>query len=408
MSYSPFVMKVAFYQPSKKNKARNIAHIHYIATRPGADMGEINIGDSLDIDPGTAAGHAKYMGERPGSFGLFGPQDSVPSLKDVQDELKNHDGIVWRMVLSLKEEDAVKIGFTNRESWENILRVTIPEAANKMGIDESNLKWVAAFHQAQGHPHVHLVIWEKVPSRKRGVLSKGERKDIRKIFIREIYAEERLAITTEKSAIRDLIRKIAQKDIMDLVKDIQKAKLEVRVFTGQEPGLAPFLDTQASEELIKQLKELSGMMPGHGRAALKYMPPEVKDKAREIADWLLRQPGFLQSTERYKELAKQLAGHYTQRPENLDSASERAYKDIRDRVAQVVLKGAAVINRDERMAEIERVRLTNHVWRHTWRVLERERSRAEAQAKYASMIEAEKAEIKAKRNQMTDAAIDRL
>lgn len=406
MSSAPFIMKLRFYLPNKENQAKNVAHMFYIATRPGVDHGEPEIGD--DIDPATIEGHLKYMDERPGSHGLFSQDQDKPSLKDVYNKLKDHKGVVWRAVLSLKEEDAVRLGFTNKEAWEKALRATMSDAASKMGIKESNLRWYAAFHQAQGHPHVHVVFWEDIPERTRGKLSQGERKDVRKTFIQQIYAEERLAITTEKTALRDLIRKTAHKDIMGLVRDIQKARLEVRTLTGQEPGLPPFLDTQTGEELFNQLKALSGMMPGHGRAALKYMPPEVRDKARGIADWLLRQPGFMQSAERYRELAKQLAGHYTQRTEILDEASEKAYKDIRDRVAQVIIKGAAIINRDERTAELEKVRLANHVWRQAWRVLERERSRAEAQAKYASMIEAEKAEIKAKRNQMTDAAIDRL
>ncbi|MCE0553156.1 relaxase MobL [Bacillus thuringiensis] len=42
-----------------------------------------------------------------------------------------------------------------------------------MGITESNLKWIAAFHEEKGHPHVHLMMWEKETKRERGALSKG-------------------------------------------------------------------------------------------------------------------------------------------------------------------------------------------------------------------------------------------
>ncbi|NLZ51940.1 MAG: relaxase [Thermoanaerobacteraceae bacterium] len=399
-------MKLRFYTPSKKNQARNIAHMFYIATRPGVDHGEVEIGN--DIDPSTVEGHLKYMNERPGSHGLFSQNHNMPSLKSVYDKLKDHRGIVWRTVLSLKEEDAVRLGFTNKEAWEKALRATMNDAAAKMGIKESNLRWYAAFHQAQGHPHVHVVFWEDVPERTRGKLSQGERKDVRKIFIQQIYAEERLAITTEKSAIRNLIRQSAQRDVMGIIRDIEKSRVEVQALSGREPGIAPFLDPEASEKLLNWLKELSEIMPGHGRAALKYMPSETKDKAREIADWLLRQPGFFQSAIRYGDLAKKIAGHYTQRPEYLDEASQKAYEDIRDRVAQVIIKGAAAINKDKRIADLEKVRFTNHIWRQAWRTIERERSKAEAQSKYASMMAEKEAEIKTKRGQITDAAIDRI
>jgi hypothetical protein len=344
-------MKVAFYQPSHKNQARNVAHIQYIATRPGADRGELNIGDDLEVDPDTPAGHAKYMDERPGSHGLFGPEDVAPNLKEVQKELKNHDGIVWRMVLSLKEEEAVRLGYTARESWEKTLRATMPEAAAKMGIRESNLKWVAAFHQAQGHPHVHVVMWEKTPQRTRGVLSLGERKDLRRVFVREIYAEERLALTAKKSAIRDLIRETARKDIFGIVREIEKARLEIRAVDGREPGLPPVLHTVTQEELINKLNGLAKIMPGHGRIALKYMPAEVKKEAREIAEWILSQPGFAGSVERYKDLTRQLAGHHTFQEQKLNEAAQKAYEDVRDRVAQIVLQGAVRVQQIESFIE---------------------------------------------------------
>ncbi|ADL07203.1 MobP3 family relaxase [Thermosediminibacter oceani] len=359
MSRAPFIIKIAFYKASQKNQAKNVAHIQYIATRPGADRGEFNIGDDLDADPGTAAGHAKYMDERPGSHGLFGPENKTPDLREVQRELKDHNGIVWRMVLSLKEEDAIRLGYTARESWEKALKATMPEAAAKMGIRESNLKWVAAFHQAQGHPHVHVVMWEKTPQRTRGVLSLGERKDLRRVFVREIYAEERLALTAKKSAIRDLIRETARKDVFSVIREIEKARLEVRALAGQEPGLPPVLHTVTQEELINKLNGLAKIMPGHGRVALKYMPVEVKKEAREIADWILSQPGFTGSVERYKDLARQLAGYHTFQEQRLNEAAQKAYEDMRDRVAQIVLQGAVKVQQIESFIE-SRPQMTEH------------------------------------------------
>ena len=378
---SPFVMKIAFYSPSSKNQARNSAHVQYIATRPGADRGEIDIGD--EIEPDTPAGHAKYMDERPGSHGLFTAEEKIPKLKEIQQELKNHKGIVWRMVLSLKEEDAVRLGYTTREAWEKTLRAAMPEAAAKMVISESNLSWVAAFHQAQGHPHVHVIVWEKEPKRFRGVLSQGERKDIRKVFVREIYAKERLALTAEKTAVRDLIRDTAKRDVSEVLKEVKKARIEIRALNGEKPGLPPTLDQTTRDELLEKLKELSKIMPQKGRIAYAYMPEEVKEKAKKVADWLLKQPRFSQSVERYKELAKELASHYTSNPEALEKVAEKAYEDILKRTTQIVLKGAAALQKDPS-------KVINTVWRSAWRALERERLRAEAQSTIAAQKEMEK------------------
>ncbi|MCG0275654.1 MAG: relaxase MobL [Thermosediminibacteraceae bacterium] len=419
---APFVMKVKFYLPTLENQAKNVAHILYVGTRSGVDKGELNEFEELDAGnkfgeeilskynsldnfldnfeintAGTPAGHVKYMDERPGSHGLFSSDENV-SLKETMRELSKHSGVVWRFVLSLKEEDAVKLGYTTRESWEKALRATISEAAAKMGIPESNLRWVAAFHQAKGHPHVHVVMWEKTPQRYWGKLSEGERKDIRKIFIREIYAKERLALTAEKSAVRDLIRDTARSDILSLLRQVKNARIEIRALDGGKPGLPPTLEPHVRQELLEKIKELSRIMPDRGRIALAYMPAEVKEQAREISDWILKQPGFIKSVERYKNLARQLAGHYTLRSETLDKATEKAYEDVRDRVAQIVLRGAATIKTVEsKERELDTTKLTNYVWRSAWRALERERLRAEAQVLLAAEREMQRKKREAKR-----------
>lgn len=342
MSHAPFVLKLAFYAPIRQNQQRNANHIRYIATRPGADRGEL---EPEKIDPGTAAGHVKYAGERPGSHGLFTQDEDHPDLKAVQRELLQHRGVVWRAVLSLREDDAVRLGYTTRKAWETMLRATVAEAAANMGIREDNLRWVAAFHAVQGHPHAHLVWWEKNPTRIRGVISEGEKKDMRRVFVREIYAEERSRLLAEKTALRDLLRETARQDVLTLAREIRQAKLEVRALAGKEPGIAPELNPAAEQELASKLSSLASIMPGHGRIALAYMPQEVKTQTREIADWMLRQPGFIQSAEKYKAIARQLASHHTLRAEALEEAARKAYEDLRDRIAQEVLKGAAAVQK---------------------------------------------------------------
>jgi len=213
-----------------------------------------------------------------------------------------------------------------------------------------------------------------------------------KTFIREIYAKERLALTAEKSAVRDLIRDTARSDIVNVLRKVESARVKVRALDGGKPGLPPPLDQTTRDELLEKLKELSKIMPKKGRIALAYMPSEVKEKAKEITDWLLKQPGFSQSVERYKDLAKELASHYTTNPEVLEKAAEKAYEDIQKRVAQIVLKGAAALQKDPS-------KVINTVWRSAWRALERERLRAEAEASIAAQKEMEKKRRMAERGE---------
>ncbi len=203
--HSPFFFKQNFYLPTETNAA----NVKYIATRPGADRGdlepetpaserdpkEISLDNALGpVEPGTAVGHVKYMSERLGSHGLF-DADGAANLEAAMDEIKCSKSIVWRDVVSLHEDDAARLGYTIREAWEDALRRSVPDVARAMGIREGNLRWVAAFHQKAGHPHCHISFWEQNPERTRGVVSKGERRDMRKAFMDIICENERATLS---------------------------------------------------------------------------------------------------------------------------------------------------------------------------------------------------------------------
>lgn len=343
MSKAPIIFKVNFYAPNTKSNAANAnaAHVKYIATRPGVEMTDMNIDKDI---AGTPEQHVKYAAERPGSCGLFGNNDEEATLKDVMAELSKHDGIVWRSVISLTEEDAVRLQYDNREQWEMKLRTMVPDIAKTMRINESNLRWQAAFHIKKGHPHVHLVFWEKNPERTLGVIKKNERKEIKRILTREIFAEERSLLNAQKTAIRDLINNMVKEDLTEtvkLIKDVKNMGLEIAELDGNLESIPPQLKEHQYKKLIEKITDLASIMPQKGRIALAYMPTEVKEKVKSIADYILSQPGFKVQIDDYKLKARGLAEHYTRDKKKLEDAENKAYSDIRDRVCQVILKAAA-------------------------------------------------------------------
>ncbi|KYH30768.1 MobP3 family relaxase [Neomoorella mulderi] len=417
MSKSVVIVNVAYYQPGTKKMACNYNHIRYIATKPEADRGDpeaYRIGDEdYPLASGTAAGHIKYAAERPGSSGLFGSEgEPVPGWQEIGSKLARHNLPVWRVIVSLRQDDAERLGLTEREKWQACIENGVNSAIKAMHLHPDHARWVAAFHRKEGHPHCHVVIWEEKhgAARRQGYLEPGERRGVFRSFAREVFRDERDCLTAEKTAIRDAIRELAGNDmakVTEFMKEVKQARLEARAFLGASPKMLPVLTAGREEVLARKLKDLAGIMPGHGRVALAYMPGEVKEKAWEIAGWILEQPGFSQSAGRYQELARQLASHYTLKPEALDEAARKAYEDIRDRVAQVVLKGAAEINRLEREIEfkekgesrqiqVEKSRVANGVWKAAWRALERERTRAEAQALLTAERELERRRRKAR------------
>lgn len=407
MSRSVIICKIAYYRPGDRERSSNARHIRYIATKPEADRGDeqaYRVGDEdYQLEPGSAAAHVEYAAERPGSSGLFGPEENpTPDWREAARELVRHSLPTWRAVVSLREDDAVRLGLTERPDWEAAIRQAMGSVIRAMHLDPDRARWVAAFHQKAGHPHAHVVIWEQphAAARRQGLLEEGERRAVWRAFARELLRDERTRLAAEKGAIRDLIRGQAWGDVAraaELVRELRgRARLEVQALMGGTPGIPPTLREHQQEELARRLAELAAVMPGKGRAALAYMPPQVKARAREIADWLLAQPGFAQSAGRYQELGRELASHYARKPEILDQASQNAYNDLRDRVAQLAVKAAAALDRAERQDRQARERVARSLWRSAWRGIERERLRAEAQAELTSAREAQRAEERAK------------
>ena len=70
--------------------------------------------------------YMKYIATRPraeriGAHGLFGDDDAV-SLEKAMAELERYTGNVWTHIISLKREDAARLGFDNATAWRNLIR----------------------------------------------------------------------------------------------------------------------------------------------------------------------------------------------------------------------------------------------------------------------------------------------
>lgn len=55
------------------------------------------------------------------------------------------------------------MGYNSAEQWVNLLRSRRNVIAKEMGIAPSNLRWVAAYHNKETNPHVHMLVWSSRP-----------------------------------------------------------------------------------------------------------------------------------------------------------------------------------------------------------------------------------------------------
>ena len=138
-----------------------------------------------------------YIAERPGveklgSHGLFSQSDDKIDLDAVAEEVNAHNGIVFTHIVSLRREDAERLGYNNAQAWKDLVRRNVAEIAEAHSISLSNLKWYAGFHNKDHHPHIHLVVYSK--DGKQGWITKKTIEDMRRLFANDIFRNEQVPI----------------------------------------------------------------------------------------------------------------------------------------------------------------------------------------------------------------------
>ena len=132
----------------------------------------------------------RYMAERPGvekigKHGLFNAGDSEVSLEDAMRQVANHPGNIWTHVVSLRREDAERLGYTTPKRWQELIRHQIDVIAQAQNIRIDDLRWFAAFHNTAHHPHIHMIVFSA--DSKRGYLTNNGIEKIRSSFANEIF-----------------------------------------------------------------------------------------------------------------------------------------------------------------------------------------------------------------------------
>lgn len=380
-----------FFRIKFSNHAQKDAnHVRYIGTRPGVE--KVPVKDELAED----AAHIEYAGTRPRSTGLFGPDPQHPPvLAEAMKEVGNREtSSSWRIVFSFREDDAKELGVSNLISWQDLTRRSMAQFTKSIAMQPEHLHWVAAHHPEQGHPHVHVLAWlaDEAPKR-RGELSALELRDVRRGISQEVFGPLRTRLAAERTMARNTMLAAAKENVRGAELIIQRIELESQIAEPVGERLPPRFSKQDLENLSEKIEKLGVIMPGKGQAKLAYMPVEVKEKARTIADWILSRPQMAGALNAHEKATRELTGLYTKKVERSDEAWQKSYNDLRDRVANTVIKSAAGLNiKDKQVIRTDEHNVTRSTLRSVWNIIEKERLRAEAKAKLVSLQAAEQAE----------------
>ena len=149
-----------------------------------------------------------YVAERPGveklgSHGLFSDTDDDIDLEKAAEEVASVNGIVFADVISLRREDASRLGYDNADAWKNCVRRNINEIAEAHKIPISELKWYAAFHNTAHHPHIHLMVYS---TKGNGYITEKGYKKLKSAFANDIFRNEQYKLFKLQTDIREELK----------------------------------------------------------------------------------------------------------------------------------------------------------------------------------------------------------
>ena len=264
-------------------------------------------------------GYMKYIATRPraerlGDHGLFGDEDGV-DLEQSMLELDQYTGNVWTHILSLKREDAARLGYDNAKAWMNLLRTNRNDIAAAMNIHPNHFRWYAAYHDEGEHPHVHMMAWSTVPGE--AYLTRDGIHKIKSTLTNQIFRQEMLHTYEQKSQSRD-----------DLVREarhaIRKLTQEMARNICNYPEVEKLMQTLSAQlETVK------------GKKSYSYLPKSVKKTVDEVVDRLEEIPAVKACYAQWCALQSEVESYYHDKPrEKKKLSQEKEFRQIKNAVIQ--------------------------------------------------------------------------
>ena len=263
--------------------------------------------------------YMKYIATRPraeriGAHGLFGDEETV-SLEKSMEELERYTGNVWTHIISLKREDAARLGFDNAAAWRNLIRAHRSDIAAAMKIPPGDFRWYAAFHDEGEHPHIHMMAWSAKAGQ--AYLSKEGIRQIKSKLTNDIFRNEMLHLYEQKSESRD-----------ELVRESRRAMLEL-VQTMRDS----MCDHPDAERLMLELAAQLGTVKG--KKSYGYLPKRLKNLVDEIVDEMERLPAVSKCYEKWMMLQGEVDSYYHDKPrERIPLSQQKEFRQIKNAVIQ--------------------------------------------------------------------------
>lgn len=364
------IMKSPYIKPNSKTHIGN--YISYIATRDGVEMADstqkfmeatsvqkkiinkllIDYPDSKDLyeyqdyldkpNRGNAdelilriaEAHAElfgdrekyisYIAQRPrvekiSSHGLFTDGGVPIVLSDVQKEVAESKSNVWTHIISLKREDAERLGYNNAKAWMNLIRSQRNMIAENMKIAPENFRWYAAFHNEGHHPHIHMIAYSTKPNE--AYLTEKGIENIKSNLAKVIFRQDLISIYQKQTEHRDRLRAEARDIVEDLVSKINS---EI------------YISASIQNKLLELADRLSKTK---GKKVYGYLKPDVKALVDSIVEELASDDRIKKLYDLWYEQKENTIRTYTdEMPQRIPLVDNKEFKSIKNAIIKEALK----------------------------------------------------------------------
>ena len=268
--------------------------------------------------------YANYIATRPraekfGSHGLFTDDGVQVQLSKVTEELDKHKGNIWTAIISIRKEDAQRLGFNTGARWRDMLRTQTEALAKNLKIPMENLRWYAAFHNESHHPHVHLIAYSTVENE--GYLTQKGVENLRSSFAKDIFQQDLLCIYERQTEHRDKLRAEARDIVEDLVSKINS---EI------------YISASIQNKLLELADKLSKTK---GKKVYGYLKSDVKALVDSIVDELANDGRIKKLYDLWYEQKENTIRTYTDEiPDRIPLAQNKEFKSIKNAIIKEALK----------------------------------------------------------------------
>lgn len=268
--------------------------------------------------------YVDYIASRPraqrrGSHALFTDTDDPLILSQIADAVAHHPGNIWLPIISLRREDAARLGYDDAAQWRELLTGFAPEMAEAMKIPVEQFRWYAAFHDEAHHPHLHMVCFSA--DGKSGYLTAEGIENIKAGLAKEIFRQELHELYGQQTMRRNELTEDARELLQKITDQMQNGTLE-------------------NSRIEQLMVYLSGQLKvSKGKKQYGYLKAPLKSVVDEIVDELQKDARISQAYALWYDLRNEVLRTYRKDlPKHLPLSRQKEFRQIHNLVIQEAVR----------------------------------------------------------------------